>query len=196
MRFEVIDNFLSHKEWLAQYETVFSHKFPWTYGFRNEFITASKNSLDSIASSQNFKSLLFQHWFHGEERPKPTDETLMYGGAADIPNTKQPYWDILCQPILDKFSIKRVLNIRTNLYTWWHESNNTSGTHRDFNIETPYLTLIYYINGSDGVTWFEGQGNIEKIPNRIVIADGKIPHRCVYQTNTKAQVATNINIIV
>ena len=56
--------------------------------------------------------------------------------------------------------------------------------------------LIYYINGSDGATWFEGQGNIEKIPNRIVISDGKIPHRCIYQTNVKTQIATNMNIIL
>jgi len=192
LRFEVIDNFLTKEEWKKQFDLVFSTEFKWAYGMKNTEVPGQDNSY----WANQFKSVLFQHWFHGEGRPKPTDETLMYGGAADIPDRKQPYWDILCQPILDKFPVKRVLNVRTNLYTWWHESNNTSGTHKDFNIETPYLTLIYHINNSDGATWFQGHGNIEKKKNRLIIADGKIPHRCIYQTNVKAQISTNINIIV
>ena len=184
MRFEVIDNFLTKEQWQAQYDLVFSTDFKWIYGRKN------------LEPESPFKSIIFQHWFHGDEKLTVRDYDPRFISPADRPDTSQLYWYTMCQPILDKFNVKKVMNIRTNLYTYWHETNNKEGTHIDHQTDEDYLTLIYYINGSDGATWFEGQGNIEKIPNRIVIADGKIPHRCVYQTNTKAQVATNINIIV
>tara|TARA_Y200000002_G_scaffold201885_1_gene166572 strand:- start:227 stop:781 length:555 start_codon:yes stop_codon:yes gene_type:complete len=182
-RFEIIDNFLTKEEWKKQFDLVFSTDFKWIYGKKN-------------FDESPFKSIIFQHWFHGDENLTVRHYDSRFISPAEKPNTAQPYWDIMCQPILDKFDVKRIMNIRTNLYTHWHETNNEAGTHLDHQIDEDYLTLIYYINGSDGATWFEGQGNIEKIPNRMVIADGKIPHRCVYQTNVKAQIATNINITV
>ena len=192
MRFEVIDNFLTKEQWQAQHDLVFSTNFKWTYGTKNTEIPGQ----DDRYWANQFKSVLFQYWFHGDESLSLNNFDPKFISPSQVPNTKQPYWDVMCEPILDKFPIKHILNIRTNLYTWWHETNNESGTHIDHQLDCDYITLIYYINGSDGATWFEGQGNIEKIPNRMVIADGKMPHRCVYQTNVKAQIATNINIIV
>lgn len=184
-RFEVIDNFLTKEEWKKQLDLVFSTDFKWSYNTKkNDYFT------------NQFKSVLFQHWFHGDEELSKQNYDSRFISPADKPNTSQPYWNIMCQPILDKFDIKKIINIKTNLYTHWHETNNQTGTHIDHQVDEDYITLIYYINGSDGATWFEGQGNIEKIPNRIVISDGKIPHRCIYQTNVKTQIATNMNIIL
>ena len=103
---------------------------------------------------------------------------------------------IMMKPILDKFNVKRVLNARTNLYTWWHETDNKAGTHIDHDIDQDYLTLIYNIGESDGGTYIEGHGKIDKVKNRLIVFDGKTPHRAIYQTNSKAQISTNINIIV
>tara|TARA_B100001093_G_C26356301_1_gene812480 strand:+ start:44 stop:625 length:582 start_codon:yes stop_codon:yes gene_type:complete len=192
LRFEVIDNFLTKEEWKKQFDLVFSTDFKWTYGMKNTEVPGQDNSY----WANQFKSVLFQYWFHGEETLAVSNFDPRFQSPSQVPNTKQPYWDIMCKPILDNFSVKHILNIRTNLYTWWHETNNEAGTHIDHQLDCDYITLIYYINGSDGATWFEGHGNIEKKPNRLVIADGKIPHRAVYQTNVKAQIATNINIIV
>ena len=86
--------------------------------------------------------------------------------------------------------------IKTNLYTWWPETDNTVGTHIDHKVDEDYITLIYYISGSDGGTYVEGQGKIDKVSNRLIVFDGKTPHRAIYQTNSKTQISTNINIIV
>ena len=192
MRFEVIDDFLTKEEWKSQHDLVFSDNFKWSYGLKNSSIPGQD---DEYWTSQ-FKSVLFQYWFHGDQKLSINNFDSRFQSPSEVPNTKQPYWDIMCKPILDKFPVKRILNIRTNLYTWWHETDNTAGTHIDHQLDCDYLTMIYYINGSNGKTWFENEGEVEKKANRLVIADGKIPHRCIYQTDVKAQIATNINIIV
>ena len=193
-RFEVIDNFLKEKEWLAQFNTVYSKDFLWSFGRRNIRLTENNNNANLEQYWANhFKGVLFQHWFHGEEE---TNFDSNFISPSQQINTKQPYYDIMIKPILDKFDVKRVLNARTNLYTWWHETDNTAGTHIDHDIEQDYLTLIYNISESDGGTYIEGHGKIDKVKNRLIILDGKKPHRAIYQTNSKAQVSTNINIIV
>ena len=187
-RFEVVDNFLKEEEWLAQQNTVYSKDFLWSFGRKNISL--------KHYSANHFKGVLFQHWFHGEENENVNNFDDRFTSASQQINTKQPYYDIMIKPILDKFDVKRVLNARTNLYTWWPETDNTAGTHIDHDVEQDYLTLIYNIGESDGGTYVEGHGKIDKVSNRLIVFDGKTPHRAIYQTNVKAQIATNINIIV
>lgn len=184
-RFEIIDNFLTKEEWQAQYDLVYSADFKWSYNTKKNDVFAKQH-----------KSVLFQHWFHGDEELSKQNYDSRFISPADRPNTSQPYWNIMCQPILNKFDIKKIINIKTNLYTWWPETDNEAGTHIDHDVEEDYITLIYYISGSDGGTYVEGQGKIDKVSNRLIVFDGKTPHRAIYQTNSKTQISTNINIIV
>mgnify|MGYP001241149610 FL=1 len=94
MRFEVIDNFLTKEQWQAQHDLVFSTDFKWIYGRKN------------LESESPFKSIIFQHWFHGDENLTVRDYDPRFVSPADKLNTSQPHWHIMCQPILDKFDVR------------------------------------------------------------------------------------------
>ena len=56
--------------------------------------------------------------------------------------------------------------------------------------------MIYYINTTNGGTYFENGETVQSKSNRLVVFNGHLLHRHIYQTDEKARVATNINIIV
>ena len=81
------------------------------------------------------------------------------------------------------------------------ESGHTSHCNIHIDMNTPHIVFLYYINDSDGDTYFFDETKkkiIKKVTpkkNRVAIFDGSIPHassypssgaRCVFNTNVEA----------
>ena len=188
MRFEIIDNFLSEKEWQAQYDLFFSpdHMIKWNY--------------HEVKHEPN--SFFFQYMFQ-KHRVYGDDETVFISPTNSGEDNIEHY-DIALEPILKNFLHQELLSARTNLFTrmntnysYEEPDPNGVGLHTDHGMQFKYLTMIYYVNTTNGGTYFaNGKGAVQSIANRLVIFDGHTFHRHIYQTDEKARVATNINIIV
>jgi hypothetical protein len=107
----------------------------------------------------------------------------------------------------DHFNSLKVFNNLLNIHTFIRIKANLTTrfekvTPFDFHTDIPaldkkpYKTAIYYLNNTDGPTYFKKDKKIEKIEcvkNRLVIFDGKIPHTGATHTNSKTRVVINFN---
>ena len=188
-KFEIIDNFLSEEDWQKQYDLFFCPKHTIKWNFHEV-----KHQPDSY---------FFQYMFQNH-RVYGNDESVFISPMNNASKNHIEHYDIALEPILKHYPHKELLSARTNLFT--RMSNNFSfekpdphgvGLHTDHGSEFNYLTMIYYINTTNGGTYFaNGEGSVQSIKNRLVVFDGHTFHRHIYQTDEKARVATNINIIV
>jgi len=124
--------------------------------------------------------------------------------VKDQDNIKEkdiPHYSTAIEPILKIFKYEKILNARTNLFTrmpnnYSYKSVDGAGLHNDHGYDFKYTTMIYYINTTNGGTYFENGREVQSKENRLVVFDGHMLHRHIYQTDEKIRVATNINIIV
>ena len=185
MRFEVIDNFLSESDWQNNYGLFMTENIKWTY--------------KSVPQDPN--SFFFQFMFTGFCNEYTQDEISFVSPADNIQEKEIPHYRIAIEPILKNFEYKKIINARSNLFTrmsdnYSYNKVDGAGLHNDHGYDFEYTTMIYYINTTNGGTYFENGEKVQSKANRLVVFDGHMLHGHIYQTDEKARVATNINIIV
>lgn len=131
----------------------------------------------------------------------PSDPNSFFFQQVYDPKMKLTSYMTAIEPILEKIDYKEIINARTNLLPRM-DSNYSftkvdgAGLHNDHGFDFEYTTIIYYINTTNGGTYFQDGTVIQSKANRLVIFNGHILHRQIYQTDEKIRVATNINIKV
>ena len=198
-RFEIIDNFLSEEDWQKQYDLFFSteHIIKWNFH-------EVKHQPDSYFFQHMFQKHRIYDGSGVEKEAYSRKNPVFISPMNSVSKNHIKHYDIALEPILKHYPHKELLSARTNLFT--RMSSNFSfekpdphgvGLHTDHGGEFHYLTMIYYINTTNGGTYFANdKGAVQSIKNRLVVFDGHTFHRHIYQTDEKARVATNINIIV
>tara|TARA_Y100000816_G_scaffold213460_1_gene158846 strand:+ start:156 stop:752 length:597 start_codon:yes stop_codon:yes gene_type:complete len=183
--FEIIDDFLPHDKWQENYNLFMTEKIKWTYK----------------SVPQDPSSFFFQYAFTGFYQKQSVDNVSFVSPANNMQEKEMPHYDIAIEPIVKNFKYQKIILARTNLFTrmdkkYSYKSVDGAGLHNDFGYDFKYTTMIYYINTTNGGTYFENGQEVQTKANRLVVFDGHMLHRHIYQTDEKARVATNINIIV
>ena len=185
MKFEIIDNFLPNDKWQENYNLFMTEDIKWTYK----------------SVPQDPTSFFFQYIFTGFSNRYSQDEVSFISPADNIQEKEIPHYTTAIEPILKNFEYKKILNVRTNLFTrmpnnYSYKNIDGAGLHNDHGYDFEYTTMIYYINTTNGGTYFENGETVQSKSNRLVVFNGHLLHRHIYQTDEKARVATNINIRV
>lgn len=185
MKFEIIDNFLPNDKWQENYNLFMTEDIKWTYK----------------SVPQDPTSFFFQYIFTGFCNRYSQDDVSFISPADNIQEKEIPHYTTAIEPILKNFEYEKILNARTNLFTrmpnnYSYKDIDGAGLHNDHGYDFEYTTMIYYINTTNGGTYFENGETVQSKSNRLVVFNGHLLHRHIYQTDEKARVATNINIIV
>lgn len=131
----------------------------------------------------------------------PQDPSSFFFQQVYNPKMKLSSYITAIEPILERIDYKEIINARTNLLPRMDSNYSLlkvdgAGLHNDHGFHFEYTTIIYYINTTDGGTYFQDGEVVQSKANRLVMFNGHTLHRQVYQTDEKIRVATNINIIV
>jgi len=159
------------------------------------------NHLLEITTSQNFP------WYFVENSAKKdVNNKLNYSWFHMLyinNNIVSQYYDsfnIVSLILINNFKLKdkKIERLRLGNMT----SMNTpviNNPHTDY--LTPHLTILYYLNDSDGDTYFykdkEGKETMQIISpkrNRAVLFDGLIPHSSSKPVNNPYRIVLNINL--
>ena len=182
---KIIDDFLPESDWQNNYNLFMTEDIKWTYK----------------QVPQDPSSFFFQYIFTGFSNRYTQDEVSFISPADNIQEKEIPHYSIAIEPILKNFEYEKILNARTNLFTrmpnnYSYTANDGAGLHNDHGYDFKYTTMIYYINTTNGGTFFENGEEVQSKANRLVVFDGHMLHRHIYQSDEKIRVATNINITV
>ena len=148
MKFEIIDNFLPKDKWQENYNLFMTEDIKWTYK----------------SVPQDPTSFFFQYIFTGFSNRYSQDEVSFISPADNIQEKEIPHYTTAIEPILKNFEYKKILNVRTNLFTrmpnnYSYKNIDGAGLHNDHGYDFEYTTMIYYINTTNGGTYFENGAN-------------------------------------
>jgi len=164
---EVIDNFLTEKEFSYIQETMLGPYFPWYY---NNFIVSEEDESLNFQLIHNFYKL---------------NPNYGYQEICDLLE--------LVQPILSKLNMFLLIRSKANLTTIT-DKHITSGYHCDFDYDC--TTAIFYINSNNGYTIFKDtKEKVKSVPNRLLKFDTRMKHSGVSSTDEKRRVVINFNYI-
>jgi hypothetical protein len=123
-----------------------------------------------------------------------------------------PYNDVLMplyHYVSDRFKItpRELWRVRAAMRTKSSDSPLEDGIHTDYT--NPHLTLLVYLNTSDGNTMFynklfkpdgsavyEKFAEVETVENRAVLFNGLIPHAASHPVLHNRRIAVNINFSI
>ncbi len=182
---KIIDDFLPHDKWQDNWNLFMQENIKWTYKSVN----------------RDPDSFYFQYVFSGFTTRYEKNDVSFVSPADNIQANEMPHSSIAIEPILENFEYEKIINARTNLFTrmptnYSYNMIDGAGLHNDHGYDFKYTTMIYYINTTNGGTYFQNGAEVQSKANRLVVFDGHMLHRHIYHTDEKIRVATNINIIV
>ena len=169
---EIIDNFLSEKDFLHIQEVMMGSYFPWYF---NQSTVYFGDDLHDICDFQ------FTHNFYRVNQE--------YG----YPEVNSPHGKLL-NPILKKLNNFSLIKAKANLRTIYKENqdNHPIYYHRDYDIDC--TTAIFYINTNNGYTIFKDtKQKVECVANRMIKFDGKLEHAGISSTDKKQRIVINFN---
>ena len=167
MLYEVIDNFLSQKEFEEiKLEIMNENMAQWVY-------TPNVTGMDS--EEDNLKKWKYFYMSHA-----------IYSGGI----ITSPHYDHLI-PIFEQLDIKALIRIKANMYPST-ENLLEHAPHQDFSFNNK--SALYYVNTNDGYTQI-GDIKVDSIKNRIVVFDGSREHYSTNCTNTQVRVSVNFNFL-
>lgn len=169
MNIKIIDNFLNksyHKEILNLLD---GPNFPWYY--QSNITDTTKEGL--------LNSCGFTHSFIHEEKP-----------------TFNNYYFLILPLLLkikDEINVKKILRSRGDM-TMYSSKKHIHNYHVDYIF--PNIATIYYVNDSDGDTFFKNtKQSIKPKGNRLVVFDGSIQHTGSSPTSHKNRILINSNFM-
>lgn len=169
MEHEIIDNFLSDKDFLMVSSVILGDQFPWYFC---DYVTDR-----DIKEPEGYR----QYQFY----------CSLYG-------TNQGMGSTIAENILDKFKTKLNVSswMRAKMNLSPQGANiERNEFHTDFPKITNYTTAIFYVNTNNGYTLFENGNKVESIANRIVIFTGNTPHTGTTCTDENRRVVLNLNYV-
>jgi hypothetical protein len=175
---EIIDNFLTEKDFVALRDVITSPDFDWHFSPGND-------ELDEERSSPG----LFTHIIHGETHRSGHSSScfrLLFGyllSSAPFPG--------MYGLGLDGTRIRLNLNYKFPEPCKYHY-------HLDMslgNASAEWTTAILYINTNNGYTEFEDGTIVESVANRLVSFPANILHRGVSQTDEETRILINFNYL-
>jgi hypothetical protein len=161
------------KNWTSEIEKTFCNReFPWYY-------------VDNVTHEQNDTNIY--GFYHG-----------IYVDGKILSNTYGLLMPILYE-FCDKHSIafKNIMRVRAGLLTL----SGVPGHHQPHvDYEIPHKTLIYYVNDSDGETYFfnnkkEVINKVEPKKGKCVLFDGNIYHASSSPTKHNRRIVINYNFV-
>ena len=166
---KVIDNFLSHTEFLnIKNIVVESIDFPWFYTKVIDNKTTGKFSRVDCPEIYNYQ---FAH--------------MLYNN-----NLKNSEFYHILYPFIEYLKIDSLVKAKLN-FNPRTETHIIHGMHCDYPFRC--LTAVYYLNTNDGYTLFESGEKVESKENRIVVFDSKRMHTGTTCTNKRGRYVLNIN---
>ena len=167
---QVIDNFLSTKDWQRIEKTMITGGLlPWCY---NNMKVSGDDSINNYQFTHEFFN------FHSINGPCQRSESS--------------HLEIL-KPLVDKLNMVALHRIKGNLEPLKAE-RHYSNWHTDINPPTKNMTTaIYYVNTNDGYTEFENGRKVKCFKNRFVSFPSNLKHRGVSQTDNKVKCIINLN---
>lgn len=167
---EIIDNYLNDEEFNFVYNTINDKQFLWEW--RKVANSNSKNY------GEDFQ---FMHFFIEYGKP-------FYINASQIPTI-----------ITQKYAVKQnksfdINRAKANLFIKTSEVPKQLGFHKDITNSDNYLTIIFYLEDSDGYTEFKNGNKIDSVKNRAAIFPAHEEHQTVTQTSTLFRTNINVNI--
>jgi len=180
---EIVDNFLSEKEFTNIQEVMLGSYFPWYYNSSTSYLGGESH--DWIEPQQEFDLYDFQfiHNFY------------LLNNLYGYQDICSPYTELI-HPILKKLNSFSLLRAKANLRTIYKENqdNHPIYYHRDYDIDC--TTAIFYINTNNGYTIFKDtKQKVECVANRMIKFDGKLEHAGISSTDKKQRIVINFNYI-
>ena len=167
---KIIDDYLNEKDFNFIHSTLNDEQFLWEWKkVANEY---SKNY------GEDFQ---FIHFFIDHNR-------LCYLNSIQLPLT------IVQRYARDKNKKFRISRAKANLFIKTSEQPKQLGYHKDMPDRNKCLTIILYLETSNGYTEFKDGTRIDSIKNRVAIFPAHIEHQTVTQTDTLFRTNINVNI--
>ena len=163
---DVIDNFLSDREFEHIKDILLGADFPW---FCNSRIVRPEN--DDIV--EDFYNYQFTH--------------SLYRNYSPCSN----YFNEICDPLFTKINPASIMRVKANLIPR-ADKNVAHEYHQDIT-HFKGKTAIFYLNSNNGKTYFKGQDPVDAIENRLVIFDSNILHTGSTCTDQRVRVVLNLN---
>ena len=150
------------------------------------FISKDKaNQIEKV-----FLSLYFP-WFYSPYQVSKKDSSFMFHCFYRNNKINSDFF-YLIRPILDKLKINKIINIRSNLCL---KRKMKNVWHSDFELLKPSIknkVAIYYVNTNNGYTEFKNK-KIKSVKNKIVIFNGDVKHRAIFQKDKDTRMVINFN---
>lgn len=162
MGFEVIDNFLSEKDFNAVRNVIFDMKFPWGY------CPSVNTEVSTGPDDFQFVHMMYQ------------DHTILSDHFKQI------------SPLINKLNPNALVRVKVNLTTK-NVNNFKFGYHTDFEDIENLKSAVYYLDTTDGPTFFENGEQVECVENRLVVFDNNMSHSSSTCTDKKVRRVININ---
>ena len=113
---------------------------------------------------------------------------IFYVNASQLPIT------IVQRYALEENKKFRISRAKANLYVKTRETPRHLGFHKDIEDSDNLLTIILYLETSNGYTEFKNGEIANSVKNRAVIFPAHEEHQTVTQTDTLFRTNINVNI--
>lgn len=174
-KFEIIDDLFSREEENLIEDLIFTDQFPWYFSNK----TVYNNFTDDD-----------YNWFY-HLLTEDNQHTSQY--TIDVLNIFIKKYNTLCKNLPKHLvpDFNQIYRMRFNLALNANEDRKTP-----IHVDQPFnhLTMIYYINNSDGVTVLDGISNISPKKGRILIFDGRLEHCAFFPKISPKRSVINFNL--
>lgn len=162
---KIIDNFLSETEFQEVQRVLLGDRIPW---FQNSFIVHPEKDL----GIEQYYDYQFTHVFYRN-----------YSVSSD-------FFPVL-EPILIKLNPSALVRVKANLIP----RADKVVEHQLHTDVTNFkgLTSVFYINSTNGYTFFQTGEKVESVANRMVVFDSTLLHSGTTCTDQKNRVVINFN---
>jgi len=144
--------------------------------------------IEDFLSDNNFP------WFYRPSIGNKKDNQRFYFSHMFVDDKKvnSDFFGIIKKYIVDRLEFKILHRVKANLFVKVNE-NYASCSHVDYDFKHQFFSAIYYVNTNNGSTLLNDKISVNSIKNRLLIFDGRLPHRAISQTDTKIRM--NINFV-
>ena len=182
---EIIDDVLSLNDNNFLYNFITRESFQWCLGDEDQIMEGYE---DICFKHKQFTSGIFGTNVNDFSNPRQSP-------AFDVVKT---FTDVFCSHI--KKPIKQYYRVKFNCqYQDFRSSTKYNPVHVDI-VDVPHISLLYYINDSDGDTlFFKNKKIIKRVSpkkNRLVISEGPLPHCSSNPIKTELRFILNTVVLI
>ena len=186
-KYKEVRNFLPDKKYREIYKTIKDiDNFLWTLG--EETVSADLRQAQLPYYKNIREHVLFVHTLYNIEFKNPANSESL------------PMVHTVCDHFLKTFNFKKMdvmrskVNLQIQVKDFKPHQHNTP--HIDYTEDVPHYVLLYYLNESDGDTFFFNKDHsvmkrIAPEPNKLVFFNGSIEHASSHPSNHKYRIAMN-----